>query len=192
MKFRRSSIDSNPLADGEEFVRFYEHHAEPLLVFFTRRVFQPDVAFDLTAETFAQAFASRHRFRGRLDAEAAGWLYAIARHQLAAYLRRGKIERRALEALGIEVPTLSEDEYERVERLVGLPDLRAGVADGLARISTDHREALELRIVHELPYPQVARRLGVSEQTARARVSRGLRALAKAVDPSLQPEESTP
>jgi RNA polymerase sigma factor (sigma-70 family) len=192
MKFRRAHEPLNPLEDGQAFVRFYEHHAESLLVFFTRRVYQPEVALDLTAETFAQAFRSRKRFRGHLEAEAAAWLYAIARHLLAAYLRRGKAERKALDKLGIDVPELSQDEYKRVEELADLSGLRAGVAAGLARISPDHRQALELRIVNELPYAEVARRLGVSETTARARVSRGLRALAKALDLHLKPEESMP
>jgi RNA polymerase sigma-70 factor (ECF subfamily) len=39
-------------------------------------------------------------------------------------------------------------------------------------------------VLDELPYPQIAERLGVSEQTVRARVSRGLRALAAALDRS--------
>jgi RNA polymerase sigma-70 factor (ECF subfamily) len=190
MKLRSKRSEPNPLADGEAFLAFYERHADSLLVFFTRRVYEVEVAFDLTAETFAQAFASRRRFRGQLEAEASAWLYAIARHQFAAYVRKGKAERKALERLGIEVPELSPEEYRRVEQLADLPVLRASVADGLTKISPDHRQALELRIVDELPYPEVARRLGVSEPTARARVSRGLRALAKALDMYLQPEES--
>jgi DNA-directed RNA polymerase specialized sigma24 family protein len=41
---------------------------------------------------------------------------------------------------------------------------------------------VRLRVVDELDYPTVADRLGISEQAARARVSRGLRVLASAVD----------
>ena len=56
-------------------------------------------------------------------------------------------------------------------------------------LSFDQREALELRIVKELPYPEVAIALGVSEQTARARVSRALRALREATPFDLRAEE---
>ena len=42
----------------------------------------------------------------------------------------------------------------------------------------DQRRAVELRVIDECGYADVAVKLGVSEQTARARVSRGLRALA--------------
>jgi DNA-directed RNA polymerase specialized sigma24 family protein len=43
-------------------------------------------------------------------------------------------------------------------------------------------DALHLRVVQELDYAVVARRLGVTEATARARVSRGLRKLAESLD----------
>ena len=57
-----------------------------------------------------------------------------------------------------------------------------GRQGALAELGPEQREAVRLRVVDELGYPAVAARLGVSEQTARARVSRGLRALAAAVD----------
>ena len=44
------------------------------------------------------------------------------------------------------------------------------------------QQALRLRVVCELEYATVAQRLGVSEATARARVSRGLRRLAGALE----------
>jgi RNA polymerase sigma factor (sigma-70 family) len=112
-----------------------------------------------------------------------GWLFAIARHQLARFFRRGRAERSALERLDIRVPRLAGDDLVRVEELAGLQQLRTLLSDQLARLSADERNALQLRVVEELPYALVARRLAVSEQTARKRVSRGLRRLADALDP---------
>ena len=48
----------------------------------------------------------------------------------------------------------------------------------MAALPEDQRRAVELRVVDEYGYADVAGTLGVSEQMARARVSRGLRALA--------------
>jgi RNA polymerase sigma-70 factor (ECF subfamily) len=56
------------------------------------------------------------------------------------------------------------------------------VTSALADLGAEQREAVRLRAVDELGYPAIARRLGISEQAARARVSRGLRALAAALD----------
>ena len=171
------------VATPRVFADFYAEHAAAVLVFFVRRTLDVEVARDLTAETFAEAFESRARFRGNTDAEAGGWLFGVARHLLARYVRRGIVERHAVERLGIRVPRVSDDDYERIADLAGLGALRSEVAAALAGLSVDQRQAVELRVVAELPYPEVARRLDVSEQTARARVSRGLRALAGALEP---------
>lgn len=188
--FTRGSSTSNPLLVADGFDRLYARHSQPILIFLARRVLDPEVALDLTAESFAQAFVSRRRFRGKTDAEAEAWLYAIARHELSRYLRRGRAEGRALAKLGVEVTALSETEHARVEELADLAELRKSVVAGLNEISEDQRAALELRVIRELPYPQVALELGVSEEAARARVSRGLKALARVLEAPPQAKES--
>jgi RNA polymerase sigma-70 factor (ECF subfamily) len=153
-----------------------------MLVFFARRTFDVEAARDLTAETFAQAFEHGRRFRGSTDAEARGWLYGIARHQLSRYARSGVVERKAVERLGIRLPTVGEDDYERIVELAGLAQLRERVAAAFGELSDRQRDALRLRVVDELSYSEVAQTLGISEQTARARVSRALRRLADAIE----------
>jgi RNA polymerase sigma factor (sigma-70 family) len=170
------------LSDAEEFVAFYRREAELVLMFCTRRVMDAEVALDLTAEAFAQAFRGRHGFRGRTELEARAWVLTIARRQVARYLRRGAMSRDAVQRLGIQTPELEPPEIEEIERRAGLPVLRAELAAALGAISADQREALRLRIVEERSYEEVARLLGVNEATARARVSRGLRALQGALD----------
>ncbi|MDX6588457.1 MAG: hypothetical protein QOI31_2930 [Solirubrobacterales bacterium] len=173
----RDSADA-PLA----FSGVYEATAEEVLLFLVRRTFDVEVARDLTAETFAQAFEHRHRFRGKTDAEAAGWLYGIARHQLGRYARKGVVHRKAVERLGIELPAMGEDDHQRVVELAGLADLRKAVADAFATLPSEQREALQLRVIDEHAYPEVAATLGVSEQTARARVSRALRRITDIIE----------
>lgn len=162
--------------------RLYETHSRQLLRFFMRRVYDAEAARDLTAETFAQALIGERRFRGDTPAEEQAWLYAIARRQLARYLRKGHAERRAIRRLGVELSPLSEDDYARIEELAGTESIRAAVAAALAKLGAGQRIAVRLRVIDELPYPVVAERLGVSEQTARARVSRALRSLAVVLD----------
>jgi RNA polymerase sigma factor (sigma-70 family) len=174
--------------EPEAFGRFYEEHVESLLAYVLRRVWDVDVALDLTAESFAQAYLSRRRFRGSTEAEAAGWLYGIARRQLALYFRRRAVEKRALQRLGLQAPRFDDEERARLRDLAEPDDLRAVVRLELDRLSAAQREALQLRVVDELPYTDVADSLGISQQAARARVARGLKALAAALDrqPSLK------
>lgn len=170
------------LANDQAFSTFYREHAEGLLVFFVRRTSDVDAALDLTAETFAQAFASRRRFRGSTSEEAAAWLFVIASRQLARYLRHGYAQRRLVDRLGVEVPRAGEEEIERILELAGMKALRGLISEELARLSEEQREALRLRVVDEMPYAGVAERLGISERAARMRVSRALSALTAALE----------
>ena len=163
--------------DPDAFAAFYDAYAERILVFFTRRVLDVDTAFDLLSETFATALEQRGKFRGATAEEEQGWLFAIARSELSRYWRHGRVERTALARLGVPVPGLSDPEIERIEELAGIAGLAAQLEDAMRTLPEDQRRAVELRVVCECGYDDVAGRLGVSEQTARARVSRGLRAL---------------
>ena len=143
------------------------------------------MAVDLSAETFAQAFADCRQFRGATEGEAIGWLWGIARHQLSGYFKRGAAARKALHRLGMERPSLSDDEIEHFERMAELHSLRPLIAEALTRLSPEQRTAVQLRVVREQTYAQLAMTLGISEQAARARVSRGLRTLAELLGPVL-------
>jgi RNA polymerase sigma-70 factor (ECF subfamily) len=178
--------------EPEAFAHFYEEHVESLLAYLARRVYDADVALDLAHETFAQAYLARQRFRGSTDAEAAAWLYGIARRLLARYFRRSAVELRALRRLGLQAPRLDDAEEARLRDVADLDQLRAALRPELERLSREQRDALRLRVVDELPYSAVALRLGISEQAARARVSRGLKVLARALDNHPVLKESLP
>jgi RNA polymerase sigma factor (sigma-70 family) len=167
---------------GEELADVYATYSPRLIGFLMRQVFDAQVAMDLTAETFAQMLLSRRRFRGDSEAELEAWIFAIARTQLARYQRKGYAERRALKRAGLQAPILADDDYERVDALAEIETYRSAIAAALSELTADQREAVQLRVVEQLPYETVAENLGVSEQTARARVSRALRALADSLD----------
>jgi RNA polymerase sigma factor (sigma-70 family) len=170
--------------DPDRLAAAYERDGRRLLVFFTRRTYDARLAIDLVAETYARAFERRRRFAADPDDHdaLAAWIFGIARNVLHEALRRGSAERRALRRLGIAPPQLDADEQARIEDLAALGELRTAVRGALAELGPEQREAVRLRVVDELGYPAIARRLGISEQAARARVSRGLRALATALD----------
>jgi RNA polymerase sigma-70 factor (ECF subfamily) len=173
------------MAVPTDFAAFYGEHAESLLLFFTRRTYDVEVARDLTAETFAAALDSRDRFRGTTGHEAAAWLYAIATHRFGRYMRRGAVELRAVRKLGLQLSAVGPDEQDRVIELAGLAEMRGAVAHVFSLLSDEQRAAVRLRVVDDLSYPEVAERLCISESAARARVSRGLRQLAAALPKSI-------
>jgi RNA polymerase sigma-70 factor (ECF subfamily) len=167
---------------GLDIGALYARHRDHLLVFFVRRTSDTEVALDLWAETFAKALAGRRSYRGQTDEEAGAWLFGIARRQLAHYYRRGSAERRAMTRLGIERPTVNPETEAEILRRAGLDELRRAIAAAVAMLSEDAREAVTLRIVEELSYPDLAARLAITEQAARMRVSRGMRTLSGVLD----------
>jgi RNA polymerase sigma-70 factor, ECF subfamily len=177
------------MEDDREFALVFARESEPVLLFLARRTLDAPVAADLMAETFATALNSWSKLRGRSEGEVRAWLFTVARRQLSRYLRRARVEHRAVQRLGIRLPSLHEDDVARIEERAGLGELRAALGAELERLSTEQREALQLRVVEDRPYEEVARVLGVSEQAARARVSRGLRALAGALEPYVKGKE---
>lgn len=173
---RRS--DRSPASFG----RFYEEYFEPILGYCIRRTWDVDTGWDVTSEVFARAFAKRASFRGSTDAEAKAWIFTIAEREILQRERRRATEASALKRLGVEVPALTPEEEERALELAGLAELREAVRAELSELSENLRHAVELKVLAELPYEEVAERLGVSQQTARARVSRGVRAIRKSLE----------
>jgi RNA polymerase sigma factor (sigma-70 family) len=164
-------------AEPVAFVELYRRHAEDLLRYFARRTLDPEAAAELTAETFAEAFASRRNYRDT-GVNGVAWVYGIARHQLSRFYRTGSIEARARQNLGMPVRDLPAEDYERIEELVDLAPIREALVEALATLGDEQRDALQLRVIDELSYPDVASRLGCAESAARQRVSRGLRRIA--------------
>ncbi|HEX4324644.1 MAG TPA: sigma-70 family RNA polymerase sigma factor [Gaiellaceae bacterium] len=154
------------------FGELYRRHVSTVHGWFRRRL--QWAAADLTAETFAQAWLSRRCFRNEADGSALPWLLGIARNVARESARRNEVETRARRRLGLPTDLASEDGYDAVEERLSP---RTALAEALETLPEHEREALELRVVDELPYPEVADRLGVRPAAARLRVSRALRRL---------------
>ena len=165
-------------ADGEAFAELYRRHADPVLAYLRRRVPTPELALDLTAETFAAAIADAHRFRG--DGEVAAWLYGIARNKLLESLRRGRVEDAARRKLAQEPLVVSGADLELVETraVEGAEELERH----LSRLPAEMREALLARVVHERDYDDIAAELQCSAQLVCQRVHRGLKRLRAALE----------
>ena len=160
-------------ADAAAFGILYERHALRVYTWSRRRL--DWAASDLTAETFAQAWLGRHRFRDEHGGSALPWLLGIARNVLRETIRHDRVESRARERLGLPVDLAAEDGYTKVDERLSPRLALAAALDGLPE---HERKALELRVVGELPYDEVAERLAIRPAAARLRVSRALRRLA--------------
>jgi RNA polymerase sigma factor (sigma-70 family) len=159
-------------SEPEAFAVFYRRHVRALIGYFLRRTRDAELAADLTAETFAAALDGCHRFRPERG-PAVGWLYGIARRQLANAHRRGAVEDRARRRLGMAPLTFDDTTLEQVEALADVAALSAA----LSTLPPDQRDAVRSRVLDEREYAEIALSARTSESVVRKRVSRGLAGL---------------
>ena len=161
--------------ESEAFGVFYDRHARTLLGYFARRTGDPEVAADLTAETFASAIVAQDRYTPT-GAPAIAWLYKIATRRLVDYQRRGWVERRVRRALAMERPRLRGEDVDLIRLLA---DDAVGAL--LAELPTAQRDAVAAHVVDERGYAELADSLHTSEAVVRQRVSRGLATLRRRI-----------
>ena len=150
----------------------YDRHASRVNAFLTRRTRDPGAALELTAETFAQAWLSRSRYTDHDVGTIAPWLFGIARHVLAASVRRHAIEQSARDRIRLAMEPIAVVPEEAW--LEGLDD---DLTAALAELPDGQRRAIELRVIADQAYEEVGRQLDISPEAARVRVHRGLKAM---------------
>jgi RNA polymerase sigma-70 factor (ECF subfamily) len=167
-------VDVELLAGGvEAFGRFYARHEDFVRAVFVRRVGRgnPELAADLTAETFARALATRRLFDDSRGAPRA-WLYGIVRHVLADSVVQGQSQDRARRNIGFQRLQLNSTAIARID---GLTEDELLVA--LDALPDDQRLAVRGHVLDEISYEELAVMLCCSPSVVRQRVSRGLRTL---------------
>jgi RNA polymerase sigma-70 factor (ECF subfamily) len=168
---RRARDDPDAL--GELYLRW----KQPLYLWFRARVPEAD-ASELAAELFAQVALNLKRFRDEAGGSAGPWLYGIGKNLLRRFYERGRVEQDARRRLGMPIRSYEAD-FEAVdERLVAEG---RGLAAALDSLPQGQRAALELRVVEERRYEEIAKALGCTEVAARLRVMKALGKLARLV-----------
>ena len=162
--------------DPDAFGDFYCRHAVAVERWIRARTPDMTTAADLTAESFAQALVSLDRFRGTTDESARGWLYGIARNLVRRYHRRGRVELATCQRLGIQLDH-DPDELAEIESQIDAAIQTTELTEALDTLPDTQRQALQLRVVEEMDYPEAAALMGTTELNARIRVSRALRTL---------------
>jgi RNA polymerase sigma factor (sigma-70 family) len=161
--------------DPAAFAVLYERHVGAVYDWLARRMGW--LAADLTAETFARAWLRRDRFRDDRGGSALPWLLGIAGRLVADAARHDRVETRARERLGLSVD-LADDGYDLVERRLSP---RPMLERALAQLPAHERDAVDLRVIEELGYDEIAQQLSIKPAAARLRVSRALRRLSRSV-----------
>jgi RNA polymerase sigma factor (sigma-70 family) len=156
----------------DDFERLYTEEAAGLFSFLAYRTGDRALAEDLLADAFERALRARRRY-DRRRGSAKTWLYAIALNVLRDHVRRAAAETRALERTGA-AGEAAGDAFAGVEH-------RDELAQAMATLAPEEREAIALRFGAELTVPEMAKLLGEKLTTMEGRVYRALRKLRDAL-----------
>lgn len=142
----------------------------------------PDDALDLSQEAFLRAWRSLGQYQ--FEASFSTWLFRLTSNICIDFLRRKK--RRQETSL-----TESYDDSDEGAEL-SVPDAQPGpeqqamtnetkieLARAMEQLSPEHREILQLRVIEDLQYEQIADILGVRVGTVKSRLARVRLALRK-------------
>ena len=163
--------------DDEAFAELVREYRPQLLGHARRKLGCPEAAEDAVQEALVRALRAMPRFNGNYLV--GPWLHRILSNvcndEGNRQRREGeKTERYASNDRALNPPSTVEDD-------LGLDLDDAALMDAVDNLSEQYREALMLRFVEELSYEEVAAKAGVSEENARARVSRARNAVRTAL-----------
>jgi RNA polymerase sigma-70 factor, ECF subfamily len=140
---------------------FVRHHVR-VFRFLRRAVGDTAAAEDLLNEVFIDIWRNAGQFEAR--SKVSTWILAIA-HFKAAALRR----RRACDQLDDHAAELIEDAGDDPEVMAQKQSSGAAVRECLKRLSPEHQKILDLIYYHEQSIAEIARIIGVPQNTVKTR-----------------------
>jgi RNA polymerase sigma-70 factor (ECF subfamily) len=141
----------------------YARHHVRVYRFVLRLVRDQWKAEDLISEVFLDVWRQADRFEARSTVST--WLLAIARFKALSALRR-----KPDEELDDESAAAIEDDADDPEMALAKKDRSAVIRKCLMGLSTEHREIIDLVYYHEKSVEEVAKIVGIPENTVKTRM----------------------
>jgi RNA polymerase sigma-70 factor (ECF subfamily) len=165
--------------DQAAFAELFRRHLKAVYNYAYRLTASQHVAEDLTSNVFLTAWRKRADVTLVKDS-ALPWLYTVtsnlARDEFKSSRRRLRLARKMFE------PQASEDHADSAVRRVDSASNFHRVVEAIRRLPAAQRRAVELCLVGDMPQPDAAQVLGVSEVTLRSNLSRGRARLREMVE----------
>ncbi len=148
-------------------------------------------ASDLVQQTMLEAHRGLANFRGTTEGEWLGWLKRILSHNATDFVRRYHgVEKRCATR---EVPLGNSEDSQHPgpqlsdggptpSQIVMQKELQLQVADAVARLPEDYQEVVILRNLQQLPFDEVAERMGRSRPAVQMLWMRAIRRLQEILD----------
>jgi len=152
--------------------RLYELYYERIFRFCVHRLFNKEIAEDVTSTVFLEVARTIRSFKGRTEADFQNWLYAIAANQANAYIRKTSRRKKLLKT-AVGLTTVSATESTDKSSGSDWPMLYTAIL----KLKLQHQTIVALRFFENLKYEQLAQILNVKEATLRVTLHRILNEL---------------
>jgi RNA polymerase sigma-70 factor, ECF subfamily len=149
--------------DRDAMRLLFVRHNVRVFRFVLRMVNNEAMAEDVLNEVFVDVWRGAGRFEAR--SQVSTWILGIARFKALSALRQ-----RSYVALDDDVAESIEDQADDPETLVQKSDRSAILQACLKQLSSAHRQVVDLVYYHEQSIEDVARIIGVPENTVKTRV----------------------
>ena len=163
-----ADLIARSLAQPDLFTAVFDRHCVEILRYAYARL-GPDLAEDVTAETFLVAFQCRARYDCAWP-DARPWLYGIAVRQIRRHRRVEARRLRLLRSAMADGPT--PDHGDRAAERVTAARLGPRLASVVAALPQQDRDLLLLVAWAELSYAEAATALGTTTSAVKARLHR--------------------
>ncbi|MGB4837004.1 MAG: RNA polymerase sigma factor [Nostocoides sp.] len=161
--------------DPDVLEAFYRAHVRDIERFVARRVSDPQVVADLTADIFVAIIGAAERYQDS-GASPLAWAYGVARHVVAGHHRSAARERTAVSRHGGR-EVLDPDSYTRLEERIDAERAARDLHERLTALPSGERAVLELVALDGVGLADAGAVLGISPVAARVRVHRARRKL---------------
>ncbi len=150
----------------------YELYYERIFRFCVHRLFDKEIAEDVTSTVFLEVARTIRTFKGRGEQDFRNWLYAIAANQANAYIRKTSRRKKLLETAA---GSMTASNAEGTDNSSG-PDWPQ-LYTAILKLKPQHQTIVALRFFENLKYEQLAKILNVKEATVRVTLHRILNEL---------------
>ena len=174
--------------DAKAFEQLLRRYRKPMYNFCFRMLGHPAAAEDAMQEVFLKVVRSASRWERQ--ATVSTWIYTIARNHCIDALRKASYRQTASldqtlkegveggQTLG---DRMSDDAQPEPDRGAESLRLRQVLADAIAGLSPEQREVFVMREYAGMPFKEIAKVVGISENTVKSRMRYALEHLRDAL-----------
>lgn len=170
--------------DADAFEQLLLEHQKNVYNLCYRMAGNPDDAMDLSQETFLRAWRCLDQYQ--FASAFSTWLYRLCSNICIDFLRKRRRQQTVPltfeDADGEEQTYAVPDAQPLPEEQVELKLTHETLAAAMAQLLPEHRAVLQLRVVNEMSYEQIADVLDIQIGTVKSRLSRARNQLKKILE----------